>query len=174
MAMAYEQILLEKDGPAAIITFNRPDKLNAYTAQMGQELTHAVNACDMDDDVRGVILTGAGRHFCAGADISDGAGAFDTKSGSGAKNFGKVEEGKPGNGAGFIGALYGCRKPLIAAFNGAAVGVGLTMALPTDIKIARRKPSSALSSLSGACRRRRAQPGSCLSSSVCRRRFAGV
>ncbi len=137
--MAYEQILLEKDGPAAIITFNRPDKLNAYTAQMGQELTHAVNACDMDDDVRGVILTGAGRHFCAGADISDGAGAFDTKSGSGAKNFGKVEEGKPGNGAGFIGALYGCRKPLIAAFNGAAVGVGLTMALPTDIKIASEK-----------------------------------
>jgi enoyl-CoA hydratase/carnithine racemase len=139
MAMAYEQILLEKDGPAAIITFNRPDKLNAYTAQMGQELTHAVNACDMDDGVRGVILTGAGRHFCAGADISDGAGAFDTKSGSGAKNFGKVEEGKPSNGAGFIGALYGCRKPLIAAFNGAAVGVGLTMALPTDIKIASEK-----------------------------------
>lgn len=136
--MAYEHILLEKDGPAAIIIFNRPDKLNAYTAQMGQELTHAVNACDMDDDVRGVILTGAGRHFCAGADISDGAGAFDTKSGSGAKNFGKVEEGKPSNGAGFIGALY-CRKPLIAAFNGAAVGVGLTMALPTDIKIASEK-----------------------------------
>ena len=134
--MAYEQILFEKDGPAAIITFNRPDKLNAYTAKMGQELADAVTACDMDDDVRGVILTGAGRHFCAGADISDGAGAFDTKSGSGAKNFGTAKQGGPGNGAGFIGALYNCRKPVIAAFNGAAVGVGLTMALPTDIKIA--------------------------------------
>ena len=137
--MAYEQVLLEKDGPAAIITLNRPDKLNAYTAQMGRELADAVNACDMDDEVRGVILTGAGRHFCAGADISDGAGAFDTKSGSGAKNFGKVEDGKPSSGAGFIGALYGCRKPIIAAFNGAAVGVGLTLALPTDIKIASEK-----------------------------------
>lgn len=137
--MAYEQVRLEKDGPAAIITLNRPDKLNAYTAVMGQELADAVNACDMDDDVRGVILTGAGKHFCAGADISDGAGAFDTKSGSGAKNFGNVEEGKPSNGAGFIGALYACRKPVIAAFNGAAVGVGLTMALPSDIKIASEK-----------------------------------
>ena len=137
--MAYEQVLLEKDGPAAIITLNRPEKLNAYTAVMGQELADAVNACDRDDDVRGVILTGAGRHFCAGADISDGAGAFDTKSGSGAKNFGKVGEGKPSNGAGFIGALYNCRKPVIAAFNGAAVGVGLTLALPTDIKIASDK-----------------------------------
>lgn len=137
--MAYEQVRLEKDGPAAIITLNRPDKLNAYTAQMGQELADAVNACDMDDDVRGVILTGAGKHFCAGADISDGAGAFDTKSGSGAKNFGNVEAGKPSNGAGFIGALYRCRKPVIAAFNGAAVGVGLTMALPSDIKIASEK-----------------------------------
>ena len=137
--MAFEQVCLEKDGPAAIITLNRPDKLNAYTAQMGRELADAVNACDMDDDVRGVILTGAGRHFCAGADISDGAGAFDTKSGSGAKNFGQVEAGKPSNGAGFIGALYACRKPVIAAFNGAAVGVGLTMALPSDIKIASEK-----------------------------------
>jgi len=119
--MAYEQILLEKDGPAAIITLNRPEKLNAFTAQLGKELADAVNACDADDDVRGIILTGAGRHFCAGADISDGADAFDTRSGTGAKNFGTPEPGKPRDGAGFIGALYNCRKPVIAAFNGAAI-----------------------------------------------------
>ncbi|KCZ83719.1 enoyl-CoA hydratase/isomerase [Hyphomonas adhaerens MHS-3] len=137
--MAYEQVLLEKDGPAAIITLNRPEKLNAFTNQLGRELADAIRACDADDDVRGIIITGAGRHFCAGADISDGADAFDTKSGSGAKNFGTSEPGKRRDGAGFIGAMYACQKPLIAAFNGAAVGVGITMMLPTDIKIASEK-----------------------------------
>ena len=137
--MAYEQVLLEKDGPAAIITLNRPEKLNAFTNQLGRELADAIRACDADDDVRGIIITGAGRHFCAGADISDGADAFDTKSGSGAKNFGTSEPGKSRDGAGFIGAMYACQKPLIAAFNGAAVGVGITMMLPTDIKIASEK-----------------------------------
>jgi enoyl-CoA hydratase/carnithine racemase len=137
--MAYEQVLLEKDGPAAIITLNRPEKLNAFTNQLGRELADAIRACDADDDVRGIIITGAGRHFCAGADISDGADAFDTKSGSGAKNFGTSEPGKTRDGAGFIGAMYACQKPLIAAFNGAAVGVGITMMLPTDFKIASEK-----------------------------------
>ena len=137
--MAYEQVLLEKDGPAAIITLNRPEKLNAFTNQLGRELADAIRACDADDDVRGIIITGAGRHFCAGADISDGADAFDTKSGTGAKNFGTTEPGKDRDGAGFIGAMYACQKPLIAAFNGAAVGVGITMVLPTDIKIASEK-----------------------------------
>ncbi|KCZ83780.1 enoyl-CoA hydratase-related protein [Hyphomonas jannaschiana] len=137
--MAYEQVLLEKDGPAAIITLNRPDKLNAFTNQLGRELADAIRACDADDDVRGIIITGAGRHFCAGADISDGADAFDTKSGTGAKNFGTTEPGKSRDGAGFIGAMYACQKPLIAAFNGAAVGVGITMMLPTDFKIASDK-----------------------------------
>jgi enoyl-CoA hydratase/carnithine racemase len=137
--MAYEQVLLERDGPAAIITLNRPEKLNAFTNQLGRELADAIRACDADDDVRGIIITGAGRHFCAGADISDGADAFDTKSGSGAKNFGTSEPGKTRDGAGFIGAMYACQKPLIAAFNGAAVGVGITMMLPTDFKIASEK-----------------------------------
>ncbi|MEZ5998116.1 MAG: enoyl-CoA hydratase-related protein [Hyphomonas sp.] len=137
--MAYEQVLLERDGPSAVITLNRPDKLNAYTAQMGRELAGAIREADGDDSVRGIILTGAGKHFCAGADISDGAGAFDTKSGSGAKNFGTVEKGADRKGADFIGAIFNCRKPVIAAFNGAAVGVGLTLTLPTDIKIASDK-----------------------------------
>lgn len=134
--MDYEQIRLERDGPAAIITLDRPDNYNAYTAQMGQELAAAIQQCDGDDSVRVVILTGAGRHFCVGADMSAGAVSFDTsEGGAGAKNFGVRENGKR-DGAGFVGALYNSLKPTIAAFNGAAVGVGITLALPTDIKIA--------------------------------------
>ena len=134
--MDYEQIRFERDGPAAIITLDRPDSYNAYTAQMGQELAAAIRQCDGDDSVRAVILTGAGRHFCVGADMSAGATSFDTsEGGAGAKNFGNRENGKR-DGAGFVGALYNSLKPTIAAFNGAAVGVGITLALPTDIKIA--------------------------------------
>lgn len=133
--MTYETIRYEADGPVATITLSRPDKLNAYTAQMGRELAWAIEAADADDAVRAIILTGEGRGFCAGADISEGAGSFDTQGGAGAKNFGG--DGQPrGGGAGFVGALFNCRKATIAAFNGPAVGVGITLALPTDIKIA--------------------------------------
>ena len=87
--MDYKQIRFERDGPAAIITLDRPDSYNAYTAQMGQELAAAIRQCDGDDSVRAVILTGAGRHFCVGADMSAGAASFDTSDGgAGAKNFG--------------------------------------------------------------------------------------
>jgi enoyl-CoA hydratase/carnithine racemase len=133
--MTYETIRYGVDGPVATITLNRPEKLNAYTAQMGAELAMAVEAADADDAVRAVILTGEGRGFCAGADISEGAASFDTKSGAGAKNFGGGAAPR-GGGAGFVGALFNCKKATIAAFNGAAVGVGVTLALPTDIKIA--------------------------------------
>ena len=134
--MAYEAILCAVDGPVMTITLNRPDKLNAYTNQMGQELAAALRQADGDDAVRAVILTGAGRGFCAGADMSAGATSFDTKSGAGATNFGSGERPKDGDGAGFIGALFNCKKVTIAAFNGPAVGVGVTLALPTDIRIA--------------------------------------
>jgi len=76
--MAYETILYEIEGPVLTITLNRPDKLNAYTGVMGAELTDAFERADQDDAVRVVIVTGAGRGFCAGADISGGADAFDT------------------------------------------------------------------------------------------------
>jgi enoyl-CoA hydratase/carnithine racemase len=133
--MSYEAIRYETDGPILTVTLNRPDKLNAYTAQMGAELTEAIQRADADDDVRAVILTGEGRGFCAGADISAGAGSFDTQSGEGAKNFGG-RRSADSDGAGFVGALFNCKKATIAAFNGPAVGVGVTLALPTDIKIA--------------------------------------
>ena len=134
--MDFEEILYAVDGPVATITLHRPDKLNAFTNLMGRELARAVRAAGDDDAVRAIILTGAGRGFCAGADISQGAGSFDTKSGAGATNFGVTGDGETRDGAGFIGALFESTKPTIAAFNGPAVGVGITLALPTDIKIA--------------------------------------
>lgn len=116
-----------------LVTLNRPDKLNAYTAQMGREITAAFQRADADDAVRVVIVTGAGRAFCAGADISDGASSFgDTD-----KLFGDAgkDAAAPRQGGGFIEAIFNCRKPSIAAINGAAVGVGLTMTLPMDIRL---------------------------------------
>src|ERR1700754_3526869 len=115
-----------------IITLNRPDKLNAYTGQMGAEITDAFNRADTDDNIRAVIVTGAGRAFCAGADVSGGAASFDTAGSHGAGVFASPN---PGGGR-FVEAIFNCRKPSIAAINGAAVGVGITLALPMDIKIA--------------------------------------
>ncbi|WP_293898439.1 enoyl-CoA hydratase-related protein [Phenylobacterium sp.] len=132
--MAYETLLYDLEGPVLTITLNRPEKLNAYTAVMGGELADAFHRADADDAVRVVIVTGAGRGFCAGADISGGAGAFDDKA------EGSVAFSAPGQpraaGGGFVGAIFGCRKPVIGAINGAAVGVGATLTLPMDIRIA--------------------------------------
>jgi len=136
--MSYETIRCEAEGPVLTVTLNRPEKLNAYTAQMGAELADAIVEADEDDAIRAVILTGEGRGFCAGADISAGAGSFDTgEGGAGAGNFGGGETRRlRGAGGGFVGALFNAKKATIAAFNGPAVGVGVTLALPTDIKIA--------------------------------------
>jgi enoyl-CoA hydratase/carnithine racemase len=135
--MSYEHIKYEGDGPILTVTLNRPDKLNAYTALMGHEIEDAFLRADADDEIRVVIVTGAGRGFCAGADISGGAGAFDTKSGTSSTMFAAPRSGEERrSGAGFIGAIYNCRKPSIAAINGPAVGVGITLTLPMDIRIA--------------------------------------
>jgi enoyl-CoA hydratase/carnithine racemase len=136
--MSYDHITYDVADAIATITLNRPDKLNAYTATMGAELEDAFLAADADDDVRVVIVTGAGRGFCAGADISGGANAFDSSK-DGAAMFqpaSRSEAVGQRKGAGFIGAIYNCRKPSIAAINGPAVGVGITLALPMDIRIA--------------------------------------
>src|SRR5947209_1739553 len=132
--MSYETLLYEIDGPVLTVTLNRPDKLNAYTGVMGLEIEDAFRRADADDEVRCIIVTGAGRGFCAGADISAGAGAFDSAA-EGSVAF--TGSGRPrGSGAGFVGAIFNCKKPSIAAINGAAVGVGATLTLPMDIRLA--------------------------------------
>ncbi|MBV9905436.1 MAG: enoyl-CoA hydratase/isomerase family protein, partial [Alphaproteobacteria bacterium] len=132
--MSYQHITYEVKDRIATITLNRPDKLNAYTAIMGQELEDAFLTADDDDAVRVIIVTGAGRGFCAGADISGGANAFDTTSGNAAMFQGS--QPRRTSGGGFVGAIYNAKKPSIAAINGPAVGVGITLALPMDIRIA--------------------------------------
>lgn len=135
--MIYETLRYEIDGPVLTVTLNRPEKLNAHNARMGAEIAHAIHCADADDQVRAVILTGEGRAFCAGADLSSGADSFDTTDGgAGVRNFGDPASRETSGGADFIRALFNAHKVTIAAFNGPAVGVGLTLALPTDIKIA--------------------------------------
>jgi enoyl-CoA hydratase/carnithine racemase len=133
--MAYQQITCEIDRSIMVITLSRPDKLNAYTSTMGAELEDAFLRADADDAVRAIIVTGAGRAFCAGADVSGGANSFDTSGSHGASVFGGEGDVAQGRGRGFVGAIYSCRKPSIAAINGPAVGVGLTMTLPMDVRI---------------------------------------
>lgn len=133
--MTYQDILYAVEGPAAVITLNRPDKLNAYTATMGRELEDAFLRADADDNVRAIIVTGAGRAFCAGADISAGAGSFDTTSGT-TSAFGNPDASSARKSIGFVAAMFNCRKPSIAVINGPAVGVGATLTLPMDIRIA--------------------------------------
>jgi enoyl-CoA hydratase/carnithine racemase len=121
-----------------VLTLNRPDKLNAYTGKMGLELEDAFRRADLDDTVRAVIVTGGGRAFCAGADVSGGASSFDTSGAHGAGVFANSGNAAKGRGRGFVGAIFSCRKPSIAAINGHAVGVGITMTLPMDVRIVAR------------------------------------
>ena len=131
--MDYQHTLATMDGPILTVTLNRPEKLNAYTGTMGVELADAFRRADEDDAVRVVIVTGAGRGFCAGADISGGANTFDTSGKVGGAVLGDAVARQR---EGFVMRIFNCRKPSIAAINGAAVGVGVTLALPMDIRIA--------------------------------------
>ena len=109
--MDYEHIKCELDGRFMIVTLNRPEKLNAYTGQMGAEITDAFARADRDDAVRAVIVTGAGRAFCAGADVSGGAKSFDTSGSHGAGVFSSAGT----RGGRFVEAIFNCRKPSIAS-----------------------------------------------------------
>ncbi|MGE0483374.1 MAG: crotonase/enoyl-CoA hydratase family protein [Gammaproteobacteria bacterium] len=129
--MTYEQILYAVENHVLTITLNRPDKLNAFTHRMLDELLDALDRADADDDVQAIVFTGAGRAFCAGADLSAGKDTFDHDKRA------DRESGLHRDGGGRLTLrLYECNKPLIAAVNGAAVGVGATMQLPMDIRIA--------------------------------------
>ncbi len=130
--MSYEQIRYDVDAGVATITLNRPEKLNAFTAKMLHELIDAFDHTDTDDAVRVVIVTGAGRAFCAGADLSGGSGAFDHAHG---KKPLAIEEHRDGGGILTL-RIFESKKPVIAAINGPAVGVGITMTLPMDVRIA--------------------------------------
>lgn len=129
----FENILFDVTDGIATITLNRPDKLNAYTTPMGDEVTRAIRGCRDDNEVRAIILTGAGRGFCAGVDLEHlkvhEAGG-NAAAGSGPK-LGEEDFLKK-----LPLELVEFPKPIIAAVNGAAVGVGITMILPCDVRIA--------------------------------------
>ena len=125
---SFETILLDKADRIAIITLNRPERLNAWTAQMNAELHAAITACNDDPDIGAMVITGAGRGFCAGADIRDN---FKTRM-EGAASAADAPREMPGNWI----ELVRSSKPLIAAVNGASVGVGATMILPMDVIVA--------------------------------------
>lgn len=117
------ELRVERDGAVAVLTFDRPEQLNTFTGAMGAELEAAYREADDDEAVRAVVLTGAGRAFCAGADFSDGAAVFDSP-----EDRGEFRSDPFGFHA------WDVRKPVIAAINGHAVGIGLTMALQCDLR----------------------------------------
>src|SRR6202453_868439 len=140
--MAYETIKYEVAEQILTITLNRPDKLNAFNAAMQQELIDAFDQADKDDNIRAIIVTGAGRGFCAGADLPSGADTFDRDARRGpVKRLanGSVDYSDPNvrDGGGQVTLrIFKCLKPVIAAVNGPAVGIGVTMQLAMDIRIA--------------------------------------
>lgn len=138
--MTYEQISYEVADHIATLTLNRPDKLNAYTVRMMMEMIDAFDRADADDDVRAVIVTGAGRAFCAGADLEMGTKAFDAAGtpGSPIRADGSVNyaaDGARDYGGRLTLRIFESLKPVIGAVNGPAVGIGATMLLPMDIRI---------------------------------------
>jgi enoyl-CoA hydratase/carnithine racemase len=129
--MDTQHIRYEVADRVATITLHRPDQLNAFTRRMRDELIAAFGQADDDDEVRAVIVTGSGRAFCAGADLSAGTGTFDYTKGSQAG----LEDRRDGGGRVSL-RIFESKKPVIAAVNGPAVGVGVTMTLPMDVRIA--------------------------------------
>ncbi len=135
--MATSDISTAVDSGVLTITLDRPDKLNAFTGRMMFELIDAFDRADADDDVRVVVVTGSGRGFCAGADLSGGAGTFDVGAQGGDVGVAADDQGVNRDGGGRVSLrIFACTKPVIAAINGPAVGVGATMTLPMDIRLA--------------------------------------
>jgi enoyl-CoA hydratase/carnithine racemase len=128
--MDFEQITTELSERILTITLNRPERLNAWTPTMARELIEAFDEADGNDEVRVIIVTGAGRGFCAGADLAGGGETFDYRER-------QIADSVPrDNGGQFALRVFACTKPVIAAINGPAVGVGATMTLPMDIRLA--------------------------------------
>src|SRR3954447_3578403 len=127
----FEQIRYEVADGVLTITLNRPDRLNAFTGVMARELIEAFDRSDADDDVRAVIVTGEGRGFCAGADLEAGGDTFNAEA-----QGREYDTDVPRDGGGqVVLRIYESLKPVIAAINGPAVGVGITMTLTMDIRV---------------------------------------
>jgi enoyl-CoA hydratase/carnithine racemase len=131
--MSYSEILLDVADGVALVTLNRPERLNAYTPTMGRELGEAFAACDVDDGVRAIVVTGAGRGFCAGADLARGEGSFDRAASA---EYHAPPPDRPWEKPHRPVAPWDVRKPIIAAINGPAVGVGATLPMQWDIRLA--------------------------------------
>lgn len=131
-AKSYDEIRYDVSDNVATITLCRPDKLNAFTNRMLKEMIDAFDVADGDDEVRAVIVTGSGRAFCAGADLSGGGETFAKGGSDVAARSGVIRDG-----GGLVALrIFESKKPVIGAINGAAVGVGVTMTLPMDIRLA--------------------------------------
>ncbi|MQY03707.1 crotonase/enoyl-CoA hydratase family protein [Actinomadura macrotermitis] len=140
--MSYTEIDYGVQDGIATITLNRPQRMNAYTYTMRAEMLDAFDRVDADDQVRVVVVTGAGRAFCAGADLGGGGDTFnkDKSQDMFAGEDDVLEDGTPRDGGGTVALrIANCLKPVIGAFNGAAVGVGVTMTLPMDVRLASEK-----------------------------------
>ena len=143
----FETILYEVDEHVATVTLNRPERLNAFNSRMQRDVLDAIDLADADDEVRAVIFTGAGRGYCAGADLGTGAATFDYDRQTDEQKAERAIEGRAADdlswmrdGGGLLTLrLYEFNKPLIAAINGPAVGVGITMTLPMDVRLASTK-----------------------------------
>jgi enoyl-CoA hydratase/carnithine racemase len=129
--MSYQEILYNVDDGILTITMNRPEKLNAFTVTMMTEMIDAFDRSDADDSIRAVIVTGAGRAFCAGADLSAGGATFNAEARP------DRPKGVNRDGGGLLTLrIFDSKKPVIAAVNGPAVGIGVTMTLAMDIRLA--------------------------------------
>ena len=142
--MSFNSLLYEIDDNILTITLNRPDRMNAFTVEMAYELIDAFNQASDDDEVRVIVVTGAGKAFCAGMDLSGDGNVFgldeelhptmaDMQNRLDDPN---IEQGVRDTGGQLTLAIYECKKPVIAAINGAAVGIGATMTCAMDIRVA--------------------------------------
>ena len=128
----YRHLLIDNQPGVRVITLNRPEKMNAYNRRMGMEIRHAIGSADLDDDVRAIVVTGAGRAFCAGADLSPDSGSFGTGTAEQKEEEARftreltLPDAKP---------YWEMNTPIIGAINGAAVGAGLTIPLQFDMRI---------------------------------------
>ncbi len=135
--MDYEDIEYSVSDRIATITLDRPDRLNAFTTRMAREVIAACDEIDADPGVRAVVVTGRGRGYCAGADLGTGGGTFDRSSNEAAGHIDLEPDGRHRDEGGLVSLrFFALTKPVIAAINGPAVGVGITMSLPMDVRLA--------------------------------------